>query len=51
MFAPHFISEESFRSEAFFEVLVSIITTISKRFKFPGPLVVHKFFNSNHLLC
>ena len=36
-FAPDFISEESFRPEEFFEVLFYSITTISKRFEFPGP--------------
>lgn len=42
--ATHFVIEESFRSEKFFEVLISSITTASKRFVFPGPLTVYKFF-------
>ena len=36
-FAPYFICEESLGVDEIFEALVLCITTISKRFEFPGP--------------
>ena len=39
-----FISEESFKTEEFFKVLVSSIITISKRYEFPGPWAACEFF-------
>ena len=49
-FAPAFISEESFRPEEFFVVLLVNITTISKRFEFPGPKAASEFFKLESLV-